>query len=52
MSLQSAPLGDVPFGKGPHPRVPPFRKGRPYLHVRDDLGLFSTDARFAALFPR
>jgi len=28
-----------------------FRKGNPWLRLRDDLGLFYTDERFAALFP-
>src|SRR5947209_1045031 len=50
MSLQPVPLGPVPEETA-HVARAAFPKGNPLLILRDDLGLFYTDARFAALFP-
>lgn len=51
MSLQPDPVGPVPDDTARVARAC-FPKGNPYLRLRDDLGLFYTDERFALLFPR
>src|SRR5579871_315478 len=50
MSLQPTPLGPVPEETARVARAA-FPKGNPLLILRDDLGIFYTDARFAPLFP-
>ncbi len=48
--LRSQPVGPVPADTARVARAA-FRRGNPWLRLRDDLGLFYTDERFAALFP-
>ncbi len=48
--LRSQPLGPVPVAPAPVAHAA-FRQANPWLRLRDDLGLFSTDERFAPLFP-
>jgi transposase len=49
MSLQPESIGPVPDETARVARAA-FPKGNSYLRLRDDLGLFYTDERFAALF--
>ena len=49
MSLQPETIGPVPEETARVARAA-FPKGNPYLRLRDDLGLFYTDERFATLF--
>jgi transposase len=49
MSLQPEAIGPVPEETVCIARAA-FPKGNPYLRLRDDLGLFYTDERFAPLF--
>jgi transposase len=49
MSLQLESSGPVPDATARVARAA-FPKGNPCLRLRDDLGLFYTDERFAALF--
>jgi len=48
--LRSQPVGSVPVDTA-HVARAAFRTGNPWLRLRDDLGLFYTDDRFAPLFP-
>ena len=50
MSLKPTPIGPVPELTAFVARAA-FPDGNPYLSVRDDLGTFYDDCRFAALFP-
>jgi transposase len=50
MSLHPEPIGPVPEDTARVARAV-FAKGNPYLSLRDELGLFYTDAQFADLFP-
>src|SRR5919198_6452570 len=50
MSLHPEPIGPVPEETARVARAA-FAKGNPYLSLRDELGLFYTDAQFADLFP-
>ena len=50
MSLHPEPIGPVPEETARVARAA-LAKGNPYLTLRDDLGLFYTDAQFADLFP-
>src|SRR4051812_45029259 len=51
MSLKPTPIGPVPELTAYVARAA-FPDGNPYLSVRDALGTFYEDERFAALFPR
>ena len=51
MSLHPRPIGPVPDETGRVARAA-FPKGSPSLRLRDELGLFYDDQRFAPLFPR
>ena len=48
--LRPQPLDPVPTATARVARAA-FRAGNPWLRLRDDLGLFYTDERFAPLFP-
>src|SRR2546423_176143 len=50
MSLHPELIGPVPEETARVARTA-FAKGNPYLSLRDELGLFYTDAQFADLFP-
>ena len=50
MSLHPEPIGPVPEETARIARAA-FAKGNPYLSLRDELGLFYTDAQSADLFP-
>src|SRR5256886_13221597 len=50
MSLHAEVIGPVPEETARVARTA-FAKGNPYLSLRDELGLFYTDAQFADLFP-
>jgi transposase len=50
VSLHPEPIGPVPEETARVARAA-FAKGNPYLSLRDELGLFYTDAQFADLFP-
>ncbi len=50
MSLHPEPIAPVPEETARIARAA-FAKGNPYLSLRDELGLFYTDAQFADLFP-
>jgi transposase len=50
MSLHPEPIGPVPEETARIARAV-FAKGNPYLSLRDELGVFYTDAQFADLFP-
>ena len=51
MCLHTTEIGAVPEETARVAKAV-FRRGHPYLRLRDTLGTFYTDAAFAALYPQ